>query len=249
MTEQTYLLMHRHINGYGRLFGGQLLQWLDDLAGLDSMRHAGGRITTASIDNLNFKAGAYLNDTIVLIGRITYVGRTSMEVRVDTYVEDLEGMRRVINRAYVVMVAIDEEGHAVEVPGLIVESESEKAEWEAGQKRYALRKQRRREGFKKKKDGSRIMKTITANIKEGIDQEIITAAGSILKDGGLVAFPTETVYGLGGNALDEQAAEKIYAAKGRPSDNPLIVHIAEFEALNKIAAEIPEEAKMLADAF
>ena len=79
------------------------------------------------------------------------------------------------------------------------------------------------------------MKTITANIKEGIDQEIITEAGSILKDGGLVAFPTETVYGLGGNALDEQAAEKIYAAKGRPSDNPLIVHIAEFEALNKIA--------------
>ena len=93
------------------------------------------------------------------------------------------------------------------------------------------------------------MKTITANIKEGIDQEIITEAGGILKDGGLVAFPTETVYGLGGNALDEQAAEKIYAAKGRPSDNPLIVHIAEFEALNKIAAEIPEEAKMLADAF
>ena len=249
MTEQTYLLMHRHINGYGRLFGGQLMQWIDELAGIVSMRHAGGRITTASIDNLNFKAGAYLNDTIVLIGRITYVGRTSMEVRVDTYVEDLEGMRRVINRAYVVMVAIDEEGHAVEVPGLIVESESEKAEWEAGQKRYALRKQRRREGFYKKKDGSRIMKTITANIKEGIDQEIITEAGGILKDGGLVAFPTETVYGLGGNALDEQAAEKIYAAKGRPSDNPLIVHIAEFEALNKIAAEIPEEAKMLADAF
>ena len=72
------------------------------------------------------------------------------------------------------------------------------------------------------------MKTITANIKEGIDQEIITEAGSILKDGGLVAFPTETVYGLGGNALDEQAAEKIYAAKGRPSDNPLIVHIAKL---------------------
>ena len=117
MTEQTYLLMHRHINGYGRLFGGQLMQWIDELAGIVSMRHAGGRITTASIDNLNFKAGAYLNDTIVLIGRITYVGRTSMEVRVDTYVEDLEGMRRVINRAYVVMVAIDEEGHAVEVPG------------------------------------------------------------------------------------------------------------------------------------
>ena len=147
VVETIHIVRPNHLNGADRLFGGILMQWIDELAGIVSMRHAGGRITTASIDNLNFKAGAYLNDTIVLIGRITYVGRTSMEVRVDTYVEDLEGMRRVINRAYVVMVAIDEEGHAVEVPGLIVESESEKAEWEAGQKRYALRKQRRREGF------------------------------------------------------------------------------------------------------
>ena len=58
------------------------------------------------------------------------------------------------------------------------------------------------------------MKTITANIKEGIDQEIITEAGSILKDGGLVAFPTETVYGLGADALHPEASKKIYAAKG-----------------------------------
>ena len=137
----------QHLNASDRLFGGALMQWIDEIAGIVSMRHAGGRITTACIDNLNFKAGVYLNDTIVLIGRITYVGRTSMEVRVDTYVEDLEGMRRVINRAYVVMVAIDEAGHAVEVPGLVVETESEKAEWAAGERRYALRKQRRREGF------------------------------------------------------------------------------------------------------
>ena len=75
------------------------------------------------------------------------------------------------------------------------------------------------------------MKTVTAMIKDKMDQKVIEEAGSILKRGGLVAFPTETVYGLGGNALDEQAAEKIYAAKGRPSDNPLIVHIAEFGAL------------------
>ena len=147
LTEQTYLLMHRHINGYGRLFGGQLMQWIDEIAGIVSMTHSGGRITTACIDNLNFKAGAYLNDTIVLIGRITYVGKSSMEVRVDTYVEDLHGMRRVINRAYVVIVAIDEQGHAVEVPGLILETESERAEWEAGKRRCDLRKQRRKEGF------------------------------------------------------------------------------------------------------
>ena len=58
------------------------------------------------------------------------------------------------------------------------------------------------------------------------DKEAIKRAGQILKNGGLVAFPTETVYGLGGNALDSRASMKIYAAKGRPSDNPLIIHIA-----------------------
>lgn len=93
------------------------------------------------------------------------------------------------------------------------------------------------------------MKTVTAVMRDKIDQEMIEKAGSILKRGGLVAFPTETVYGLGGNALDGQAAKKIYAAKGRPSDNPLIVHIAEFAALERIAAGIPWEAKKLADAF
>ena len=89
------------------------------------------------------------------------------------------------------------------------------------------------------------MKTVTAMIKDKMDQKVIEEAGSILKRGGLVAFPTETVYGLGGNALDEQAAEKIYAAKGRPSDNPLIVHIAEFGALEQIAAEIPKRQRSL----
>lgn len=74
-------------------------------------------------------------------------------------------------------------------------------------------------------------------------------AGAILRAGGLVAFPTETVYGLGADALNEEAAKKIYAAKGRPSDNPLIVHIADMEALEKIAEVIPWEAKALASAF
>ena len=75
---------------------------------------------------------------------------------------------------------------------------------------------------------------------ENLDMDAIKRAGDILKAGGLVAFPTETVYGLGGNALDPQASMKIYAAKGRPSDNPLIVHIAELEQLEKITTEIPE---------
>lgn len=91
-------------------------------------------------------------------------------------------------------------------------------------------------------------KVIRMNL-DNISYEAIEEAGKILQDGGLVAFPTETVYGLGGNALDEQAAEKIYAAKGRPSDNPLIIHIAELDALHKIVTEVPEKAKMLANAF
>ena len=71
---------------------------------------------------------------------------------------------------------------------------------------------------------------------------MIRAAGEILRKGGLVAFPTETVYGLGGNALDPEASHKIYAAKGRPSDNPLIVHIADLDALPYVAASIPPGA-------
>ena len=74
-------------------------------------------------------------------------------------------------------------------------------------------------------------------------------ASQILKSGGLVAFPTETVYGLGGDALNSRSSEKIYAAKGRPSDNPLIVHISEMGALDNIVREVPEAARKLADAF
>lgn len=146
-TEQTYLMRPCYLNGYGNLFGGQLMSWIDEIASIVAMRHSESDISTAAIDNLNFKQGATIDDVIVLRGKITYVGRTSMEVRVDTYVESRHGIRKVINRAYVVMVAVDEKHHPVEVPGLLVETESEKAEWEGGEKRYKLRKQRRVEGF------------------------------------------------------------------------------------------------------
>lgn len=85
--------------------------------------------------------------------------------------------------------------------------------------------------------------------KNKIDENIIEEAAEILRDGGLVAFPTETVYGLGADALQEEAARKTYAAKGRPSDNPLIVHIADYEDLRKIAVNIPAETDMLASHF
>ena len=80
-------------------------------------------------------------------------------------------------------------------------------------------------------------------------EEKLAEAGNLVKQGGLVAFPTETVYGLGGDALNPDSSRKIYAAKGRPSDNPLIIHIAELEDLDRIVREIPEKAKKLASAF
>lgn len=80
-------------------------------------------------------------------------------------------------------------------------------------------------------------------------KEILTKAGSIIREGGLVAFPTETVYGLGGDALNPESSRKIYAAKGRPSDNPLIVHVASMEDVEAIVDEVPEAAYRLAEAF
>ena len=94
------------------------------------------------------------------------------------------------------------------------------------------------------------MQTIIRKVDENcIDEKIMKEAGNLLKAGALVAFPTETVYGLGANALDAEAAAKIYSAKGRPSDNPLIIHIADMDKLPMITKEIPEEAFKLAERF
>lgn len=94
------------------------------------------------------------------------------------------------------------------------------------------------------------MKTIVEKIdKNQIDETVIATAGKILKQGGLVAFPTETVYGLGANALDGEAARKTYEAKGRPSDNPLIVHIADIDDLPIVARNISDKARQIIEAF
>ena len=146
-TEQIQILMPEHINGFNRLFGGKLMEWIDVVAAVVARRHSGCNVTTASIDNLQFKAPAYVNSTIFLQGQITYVGNTSMEVRVDTFVEELNGTRRMINRAYLVLVALDKNDLPVPVPGIILETDEEKTEWEAARKRCELRKQRRREEF------------------------------------------------------------------------------------------------------
>lgn len=146
-TQQIQIIMPEHINGYDRLFGGQLVEWIDVVAAVVARRHSNRRVTTVSIDNLHFKAAAHVDNTIVLIGQITYVGMTSMEVRVDTFVERIDGEKKLVNRAYLTLVALDENEKPTIVPRLLLETSDDHTEWEAGVKRAALRKQRRIEQY------------------------------------------------------------------------------------------------------
>ncbi len=146
-TVQHRIVMPPDINGFGRLFGGRLLSWIDEVAGATARRHCGRDATTVAIDNTYFKSGVYLNDIVVIIGKVTHVGTTSMEVRIDTYREDSEGKRYPINRAYFVMVCMGKDDKPMKVPGLILENDGERMEWETAVKRRELRLLRRQEGF------------------------------------------------------------------------------------------------------
>ena len=108
-VEIVHMVRPNHLNAAGRLFGGMLMEWLDEAAGMVAMRHTRSNVITASVDNLRFIHGAYNGEIVVIIGKVTYVGTTSLEVRLDTYVEHIDdGMRYPINRAYFTMVALDE---------------------------------------------------------------------------------------------------------------------------------------------
>ena len=148
-AETVHIVRPTHLNGANRLFGGILMQWIDEVAGIVAKRHCGGNVTTASVDNLTFLNGAYQNDMIVIRGKLTWVGNTSMEVCVDTYVENLSGERRRINNAHFMMVALDEHDKPMQVPGLILQTEDEELAWRHGLERRRIRMQR----LKDKLDG------------------------------------------------------------------------------------------------
>ncbi len=149
ITEATRIVRYEDINGFGRLFGGRLMEWIDDAAGICAMRHCGGMITTASVDNLEFKNPGELGEVLHITARITHVGRSSMEVRTDSFAEDVAtGERKLINRAYLTEVYVDEQGHALEVPfGLALETDEDKAEWDAALMRKGMRAARASGGF------------------------------------------------------------------------------------------------------
>lgn len=146
-TEQVQILTQGALNGFKRLFGGQLMEWIDVVAAVAARRHSNRNVTTVAVDNLQFSGPARANDVVLLTAKLTYVGRTSMEVCVRTYVEALDGERDLINTAYLVMVALDEFERPTPVPPLLPETDEEKEAWLAGEKRSKLRKARSKENY------------------------------------------------------------------------------------------------------
>jgi acyl-CoA hydrolase len=139
ITSQIQIIMPSHVNGVNRLFGGRLMAWIDVTAAVEARRHTRRQVITAAVDNLRFLGPAFLDETVRLDARVTWTGRTSLEVRVDSFVESLSGTERLINRAYLVFVALDDEGRPAPVPAFAPASDEEKLEWAQAEKRREQR--------------------------------------------------------------------------------------------------------------
>ena len=129
LTTQVQVLGQEDLNGYSRLFGGRLMSWMDIVAAVCARRHAGCNVTTARVEGLEFHYPARANDLMQLNARIAYTGTTSMIVRVEAFVEQMDGQKRLTNRAWFVMVALDENEKPTPVPGIRLETEEERQIW------------------------------------------------------------------------------------------------------------------------
>ena len=146
-VETVHIVRPNHLNGANRLFGGILMQWIDEVAGIVAKRHSKSNVITASVDNLTFLHGAYQNDMVVIKGKLTWIGSSSMEVCVDSYVENRMGERHRINNAHFMMVALDENDKPIQVPRLLLQTEDEKLAWEHGEERRRIRIQRKKDNL------------------------------------------------------------------------------------------------------
>ena len=140
-TTSVQIVLPQHCNGYSkpRLFGGQIMAWIDIVGAVAARRYTHSAVTTVCVDNLTFINPAFLNDTVVQEAVVTWTGRTSLEVRVDSFVEKLDGGRDPVNRAYVVYVALDENDQPRAVPPFTPRTGDEKREYDAAVRRREIR--------------------------------------------------------------------------------------------------------------
>lgn len=139
VTQHVEIVLPQHVNANNRLFGGQLMAWIDIVAAVEARRHAHREVTTVSVDNLRFIRPAHLNDIVRMEARVTWTGRTSLEVRVDTFVESLTGETEQVNCAYLAFVALNEHGKPTPVQEFKPITDEERAEWARAEERRALR--------------------------------------------------------------------------------------------------------------
>ena len=140
-SQARKLVMPDQINGDGRLFGGQMMAWIDKIAAMTAQRHSNAQVVTASIDSLVFLSPVSLGDHVVMRARVVYVGHSSMEIRVDVWKENpIQNTRARCTRAFLTFVAIDERGKAIEVPRLTLSTPEEKRDFESAKAHMELRK-------------------------------------------------------------------------------------------------------------
>ncbi len=148
-TETTHFVLPEATNALGTIFGGTIMQWIDEVAAIAATRHAGGIAVTAAVDALQFLAPIHLGDLVVLKAQVNMVGKTSMEVGVRVEVEDPKtGSRRKTTKAYLTFVAVDAAQKPREVPGLIVDNPEDRGRQAAAEERRRVRlemRDRRRE--------------------------------------------------------------------------------------------------------
>lgn len=141
VTQQVHILTQSNLNGNKRLFGGKLLEWIDIVAAVTARRHSNSKVVTARLEAVDFKASAFADDMLFMTGKIVYAGRTSMNICVETFVENTDNIRKLINKSYVTMVAIDENGTPCKVPELIPETDEEINEYNSAKLRIDKRKE------------------------------------------------------------------------------------------------------------
>ncbi|MHB1453574.1 MAG: acyl-CoA thioesterase [Saccharofermentanales bacterium] len=138
-TSHVQIIMASHCNGIHRLFGGQLLSWIDVVAAVEAKRHARSGVTLKMVDNLTFLSPAFMDETVALEAAITWSGRTSMEIMVNTYVEKVDGSRTLINKAFLVFVAIDDDGNPIPVRPFVPATPEQEAEMRSAIERRRIR--------------------------------------------------------------------------------------------------------------